>query len=472
MPRAKAVAKSSSNDAKVTRNKTKAVPKARAKQSAIAKTAAAKIAKAKVKVAPKPMPKASDFKRMFDGTNMLTYNSISVTDKGGIIYRNPSIWVDKYRPQTLDDVKGHDDLKKVIRNAIQKGDLPHLLLYGPPGTGKTSITHAMVRELYGNNISKNVLELNASDENGINVVRDKIIRFASLEASDGKISRKKAKAMLRRSDALESSNEFLPETMKEKTPFKVIILDEADSMTRNAQTALKKAMEKTCEITRFVIICNYDNKIIDAIRSRCSGFRFDPIPSDMMISKLKTIAESEGIEVESEDVYADITRICNGDARRCINTLQNLRYIPMSEQNVSDVEMEMVSLGFSKPRPPEELRPITVDDVKLITSSIDYKYFNRYWRKITKCSDCAELNELAHAIIMEGYPMNYVLEFLKDKILESKLDQISQAEVLVHIGKVERMLANGSGNHIQTLGIITLIVSKFKEIDVIAPNIF
>src|SRR5207245_1566132 len=147
-----------------------------------------------------------------------------------------------------------------------------------------------------------VLELNASDENGINVVRDKIIKFANIVVGSG--------------------------DPKYPSPsFKIIILDEADSMTSEAQTALKKVMEATCAITRFVFICNYETKIIDAIKSRCADFRFNPIPDDLMIQKLKAIAKDENMNIE-DDVFQVITDICHGDARRSINTLQNIKYIP------------------------------------------------------------------------------------------------------------------------------------------------
>lgn len=401
-----------------------------------------------------PPPPMSNFKSLFDNTNVLKLKTESTKTRVGIRRPNPSIWVDKYRPRKLDDVIGHDDIKNVIRNAIQTGDLPHLLLYGMPGTGKTSITHAMIRELYGNN-DLNVLELNASDENGINVVRDKIIRFASLEAARGQ-------------------DPDSPE-------FKVIILDEADSMTSEAQTALKKAMEKTCKITRFVIICNYENKIIDAIRSRCAGFRFNPIPNDKMIEKLKEIAESEGMTIEDDEVYATITEICEGDARRSINTLQNLKYIPHSIDEKEELRMEKLlrSLpakmrreiyGTKQVRPGK--RMITVDDVYLITSSINYKYFDKYWRKIKKCPDAMELNTITHDIVCEGYPMDFVLKFFKDKVIDSTLSDPDKAEILIYISNVERMLINGAGNHIQTIGVLTMIISKFSSIDIRVPDIY
>jgi replication factor C subunit 2/4 len=404
------------------------------------------------------IPKMADFKTLFDDTNILKFRTDSSRPRAGIRRHNPSIWVDKYRPRTLDEVIGHDDIKNVIKNATETGDLPHLLLYGMPGTGKTSITHAMIRELYGNN-DLNVLELNASDENGINVVRDKIIRFASLETARGE---------------------------DENSPkFKVIILDEADSMTSEAQTALKKAMEKTCKITRFVIICNYVNKIIDAIRSRCASFRFNPIPNDKMIEKLKHIADTEKMIIADEKIYTTITEICEGDARRSINTLQNLKYIPVAQPDkeaIDNIRMERmirdlphrIRKDIMGPKIPQKNadKEITVDDVYLITSSIDYNYFNRYWKRIIKCPDTSELNNITHSIVIEGYPMDFVLKFFKDMVLESDLADPDKADILIYIGNVERMLINGSGNHIQTMGILTLIVSKFKGIQIRVPEIY
>lgn len=417
---------------------------------------------------PNAMPEMNDLKKMFDNTNILSLNTGDASyHETGLRNINPAIWVDKYRPKTLDDVIGHDDIKNVITEASKSGDIPHLLFYGPPGTGKTSLAHTAVSLFYNgdcHSIKSNVLELNASDENGINVVREKIIRFANLEAS-------------RRGCDDQNNCPY----------YKIIILDEADSMTNEAQTALKKAMEKTCKITRFIIICNYENKIIDAIKSRCAGFRFNAISSDNMIKKLKIIAKNEGMVAETENVYNMITNVCDGDARRSINTMQNLKYIPRNNNS------KIANIASYTKGMPEELRNslldeyelcednerkkaglinITENDIIVITSSIDYTYFDRYWNQIKACPSMKDIGNIAHIIVNEGYPMNYVLDYFKFKVLKSNLNDNAKSDILLFIGSVERMLIVGSGNLIQTMAILTLIVSKYKEVDIRVPNIF
>lgn len=461
-PNAKPKAKPNAKPKAKLNTKLNAKPKAKLNSNIKSKPKEKPLSKKKLKQMEEMMRKKNninnlgDFKKLFEDTQILKYTSNKQQDDS-IFKVNPSIWVDKYRPRKLDDVIGHDDIKNVIKNALISGDLPHMLFYGMPGTGKTSITHAMVRELYGKSMGSNVLELNASDENGINVVRDKIIRFASLETS-------------KRTD--------------ESPEFKVIILDEADSMTSEAQTALKKAMEKTCKITRFVIICNYENKIIDAIRSRCASFRFNPITDDKMIEKLKEIAKSENMVIKDDNIYKKITDICEGDARRSINTLQNLKYVPKFDtisidtyiENNRNLPKNVKNDIYKKigkcPNKIEGPINISIKDVDMITSSIDYDYFTKYWNKIVECPTADALNDIAHSIVIEGYPMDFVLKFFKDSILKCGLTDRNKSDVLLFIANVERMLTNGAGNHIQTLAVITLISSKFKKVDIRVPDIF
>jgi replication factor C subunit 2/4 len=336
-------------------------------------------------------------------------------------FSNSQMWVNKYRPKTLHDIIGHDEIKKTLLISIEKGDLPHLMFYGGSGTGKTSTVTALIGHLYGdNNLTETVLELNASDENGINVVRDKIIKFAGM-----------------------SLNEAL------KVKFKIIILDEADAMTSEAQTALKKVMETTCDITRFIIICNYENKIIDAIKSRCASFKFNPINENLMIDKLKNIAKKENIII-NEKAYKAITKICGGDARRSINTLQNLKYLPKFK----------------------EKKEITENEVYDITSFVPPSFIDNIWQKLIKSSMC-DLRDETLKIINTSYPIGYLLLCIKDKIIDDDIFKDKQKAILInYLGKVERMIVSGSDAFIQLYALLSYINAISKNIMVVEPVIF
>lgn len=361
---------------------------------------------------------------IFKGDDLVVVKKCCFTDQKKVVRdKKNTTWVDKYRPKTLNDIIGHDNVKNVLISSIEKGDLPHLLFHGGSGTGKTSTVLALVMQLYGpHRINEKVLELNASDENGINVVRDKIIKFANIVVG--------------------SSDPRYP-----SPPFKIVILDEADSMTSEAQTALKKVMESTCEITRFVFICNYESEIIDAIKSRCADFWFNAIPDDLMIEKLKIIAHDENMIV-ADDVFKTITNICKGDARRCINTLQNLKYIPRKATEC-----------------------ITKKDVYEITSYLDKSYINTYWKTIMTAR-VQELKDVVVAITNLGYPMTYVLHCIKDKVIESKLSNDKKAKIMIHMGKIERMITSGSDNWIQLLAVLTYINTLNRDIDIQTPTIY
>lgn len=335
---------------------------------------------------------------------------------------NRKSWVDKYRPRVLNEIIGHDEVKNMLLNCIETGELPHLLFYGSSGTGKTSTAFALINQLYGpRRVSEKVLELNASDENGINIVRDKIIKFANIVVG--------------------TSDPKYP-----SPSYKIVILDEADSMTSEAQTALKKVMEKTCAITRFIFICNYENKIIDAIKSRCASFRFNSIDNKILKEKLKFIANKENIKIKN-DVYNAITKICNGDARRSINTLQNLKYIP----NMNGL--------------------ITVSDLYNITSNIDKTYLDRYWKDILT-GNMTKISQIVLEITNDGHPTLYILECIKDKLIDTNMTDIQKSHIFIHIGNVERMVNAGSNNYIQILAVFSYIHAIYNNINVVKPTIF
>ncbi|KAG7207411.1 hypothetical protein KM043_009061 [Ampulex compressa] len=214
-------------------------------------------------------------------------------------------WVEKYRPQHLSDLISHEEIIKTINKFIEEDQLPHLLFYGPPGTGKTSTILACAHKLYTPaQFNSMVLEMNASDDRGINIVRGQILSFAST----GTLYR---------------------------SGFKLIILDEADAMTNDAQNALRRIIEKYTDNVRFCIICNYLGKIIPALQSRCTKFRFGPLAPEQVLPRLCDIIKEENLNV-TEDGKTALMTLSGGDMRRVINVLQStwLAFGAVTEETV------------------------------------------------------------------------------------------------------------------------------------------
>jgi len=200
------------------------------------------------------------------------------------------MWAEKYRPKTLNDIVDQKEIVERLKSFVKSRNVPHCIFAGPPGTGKTTAALCLTRDLYGDAYREHIMELNASDERGINVVRETVKTFARVK-SIGEI------------------------------PFKIMILDEADNMTADAQQALRRTMERFTETCRFIMCANYSGKIIEPIQSRCAPFRFTYLPREEHDRCLKVMAEKEKVKLSSEGVDA-IFEVCGGDLRRAINTLQ------------------------------------------------------------------------------------------------------------------------------------------------------
>jgi len=201
-------------------------------------------------------------------------------------------WVEKYRPAALQELISHEDIIRTIRRFISEEKLPHLLFYGPPGTGKTSTILACAKELYSaKEFNSMVLELNASDDRGINVVRGQILNFASTRTIFN-------------------------------SGFKLVILDEADAMTQDAQNALRRIIEKFTDNVRFCLICNYLSKIIPALQSRCTRFRFGPLDPEQILPRLEQVCKEESVHVTTDGKEA-LMRLSQGDMRKVLNILQS-----------------------------------------------------------------------------------------------------------------------------------------------------
>ncbi|XP_022989996.1 replication factor C subunit 3-like [Cucurbita maxima] len=231
-------------------------------------------------------------------------------------------WVEKFRPKSLADVAAHRDIVDTIDKLTSENRLPHLLLYGPPGTGKTSTILAVARKLYGANYHKMILELNASDDRGIDVVRQQIQNFVSTQSFSFGV----------------------------KPSVKLVLLDEADAMTKDAQFALRRVVEKYTKGTRFTLICNHVNKIIPALQSRCTRFRFAPLDNFHVTERLRYVIEAERLDV-SESGLAALVRLCGGDMRKALNIMQSTH---MASQHITD-EAVYICTGNPMPKDIEQI---------------------------------------------------------------------------------------------------------------------
>lgn len=213
-------------------------------------------------------------------------------------------WVEKYRPSCLEELVSHDEIVTVLNKLIESNKMPHLLFHGPPGTGKTTTILACARKMFGSNFSSMALELNASDDRGIDVVRDQIKEFAGTKKLFS-------------------------------TGIKLVILDEADAMTQDAQNALRRVVEKYTSNTRFCLICNYVNKIIPALQSRCTKFRFAPLKPEQIRGRLNDVIAQENVNATESGKEA-LLQLAGGDMRRVLNLLQSthMAYPQLNEESV------------------------------------------------------------------------------------------------------------------------------------------
>jgi replication factor C subunit 2/4 len=325
-------------------------------------------------------------------------------------------WVDKYRPRRIHMLSGQEHIKKILENTLKTGDLPHLLLYGPPGTGKTSTIFALAYELFGPNlINDRVLELNASDERGIDTVRDKIISFAK--------------------ESIGTADPNYP-----SPPYKIIILDEADAITLEAQSALRKIIETSSRITRFCFTCNYIEKIIDPIVSRCVKFRFKLIEIDSMKQRLHMICQNENMTINDECLKR-ICEISQGDARRAIIILQNLKYIYINYSRQNKI--------------------ISIDDIDKSQGITSNKILDDIYECILK-SSLKELNIITKNILNQSINLCELILFLKNKIVNSLLDDIDKSNIIMILIEIESRLYERGDEYLNILYLLSNINLKLK----------
>ncbi len=313
-------------------------------------------------------------------------------------------WVEKYRPKKLDDVVGQEEIVKRLKAYVKAKNMPSMLFAGRAGIGKTASALALAHELYGENISRNFLELNASDERGIDVIRGKIKDFAAT-LPYGDVS------------------------------FKIIFLDEADALTRDAQQALRRTMEKYARTCRFILSCNYSSKIIEPIQSRCALFRFKPLSDEDIIKRLKYIAEKEKLHV-TDDGYKAIVYVAEGDMRKAINTLQVAAII--SKKITENVVFKVASRAK-----PEEAR-------KMVDLALKGKFTEA--RK--------QLDKLLYEY---GLSAEDILLQLHREVIEMDMDDRAKLEIIDRIGEANFRVTEGANERLQLEALLAELALLAKK---------
>ncbi|RNF06414.1 replication factor C, subunit 2 [Trypanosoma rangeli] len=318
-------------------------------------------------------------------------------------------WVEKYRPQTLNEVKSQEEAVSALRASLQsRASMPHFLFYGPPGTGKTTAILAVARELFGPDYMQNrVRELNASDDRGIQVIREKVKVFA--QTAVGNVGQK-----------VQSDGKVYPVPQ-----FKLIIMDEADALLPDAQAALRRMMEDFSDVTRFCIICNYVSRIIDPIASRCAKYRFKPLVKEALYGRIREIAQLEKLAVSDVSLEA-LDWVSGGDLRSAIMYLQ---YAQKAHGN-----------------------DLTREDFLEVSGSVPVETLQKYLKAlVTKSFDT--MYSLTKELVGEGYPASQLLAQLQRYITDAScpLNSCQRGCVALKLCNVERRLSDGGDDFLQLL---------------------
>ncbi|OAQ91666.1 DNA replication factor C subunit Rfc2 [Purpureocillium lilacinum] len=335
-------------------------------------------------------------------------------------------WVEKYRPKTLNDVAAQDHTVTVLQRTLQASNLPHMLFYGPPGTGKTSTILALAKELYGPEMIKaRVLELNASDERGISIVREKVKDFARMQLTNP------------------------PPHYKDKypvPPFKIIILDEADSMTQDAQSALRRTMETYSKITRFCLICNYVTRIIDPLASRCSKFRFKSLDQGNAKKRLEEIAQKEGVLLEDGAIDA-LIRCSDGDLRKAITFLQSAARLVGAIAPTKDAA-DAEEMDVDK-------RPVTVKIIEDIAGVIPDSTVNQLvaaMRPRASGDAYDAVSRVVEDMVADGWSATQVVSQLYQALTtDETIPDLQKNRIVMIFSEVDKRLVDGADEHLSIL---------------------
>jgi replication factor C small subunit len=310
-----------------------------------------------------------------------------------------SIWTEKYRPKTFAEVRGQKEIVQKVEAFVKTGSMPHLLFSGPAGVGKTTLSLVIAQQLFGETWRQSTLELNASDERGIDVVRVKVKDFARTKALGN-------------------------------VPFKLIYLDESDALTKEAQQALRRTMENYTKTCRFILSCNYSSKIIDPIQSRCAVFRFKPLPEEEIYAVIDKVAGEEGLTIDEEAKKA-LFEVCGGDCRRLENVMQSCSVIK------KDIDSELVYSMASVAKPKE------VNEFLSLAANGDF---------------LAARKKLLSVMLDYGLSGLDVIKQIQRELWKLSLDDRKKVELLDKCGEVEFRMVEGSDEYVQLESFLAYVV--------------
>ena len=318
------------------------------------------------------------------------------------------MWAEKYRPQTLDEMVNQTEIVSRLKNFVKERNLPHLLFVGPAGVGKTTSILALARDLYGSGYQSFILELNASDERGIDVIREKVKNFARTAAISSEV------------------------------PFKILIMDEADSLTSPAQHALRRTMERYTRTCRFCLIGNYSERIIEPIQSRCSIFRFGPLSEADSKGWIRSIAEKEGVNLIEEGVDA-IYEAAIGDLRKSVNLLQAAA--ATSGDEVDDIVIYSV-LGRVSPGRIREMLNLGLKGQFL------------------------EAREILRALLIdEGLAADDIIRLVYSEVMRLGIPERWKVKLSDAIGEIDYRLTQGARPEIQLGALVAKLALAGEEMD-------
>jgi len=301
-----------------------------------------------------------------------------------------TLWIEKYRPSKFSEIKGQQDIIKRVKAFVDNKNMPHLMFSGPAGVGKTTLSLVVAKNLFGEGWRENFLELNASDERGIDVIRSKVKDFARTRAIGD-------------------------------VPFKIIYLDECDALTKEAQQALRRTMENYTQTCRFILSCNYSSKIIDPIQSRCAIFRFKPLEKGDVKSIIDHIAKEENIKVDEKALSA-VYSVSGGDCRRVENILQSCAVV---DSSIKEEDIYSVA-SFAKPK---ELK----DALEL---AIKGKFVDAR-------------NKLLDIMLNYGLAGIDIIKQVQAEILQLSIDDKEKMRLIEKCGEIEFRITEGSDEFLQ-----------------------